>query len=99
MSKTDKTQLSGGPDKTVTWIWLDSDGGRLKVEYYDFSETAQRLFGNDVAYTITVHEMDQIYVTIHQDETTSISGAILKSSNGWRKMVLILQLQWKVGHK
>lgn len=37
MSTTDKIQLSGGPDKTVTWIWLDPVGGQLKVEYYDFS--------------------------------------------------------------
>jgi len=52
MSEIQKVQLSGGPDKSVTWIWLED--GRLKVEYYDFSESAQRLFGNDIAYTITV---------------------------------------------
>jgi hypothetical protein len=32
----EKTKLSGGPDKTVTWIWLENPG-QLKVEYYDFS--------------------------------------------------------------
>src|SRR6266508_3228974 len=35
-----KEKLSGGPDKTVKWIWLDPAGGQLKVEYYDFSESA-----------------------------------------------------------
>jgi hypothetical protein len=45
---TEKTKLSGGPDKTVTWIWMDPEkGSQLKLEFYDFSETAQRMFGND----------------------------------------------------
>lgn len=66
-----RVKLSGGPDKTVTWIWLDNNG-QLKVEYYDFSEAAQRLFGNDIAYTITVHEMDKLYATVNQNETSLI---------------------------
>lgn len=54
----EKTRLSGGPEKTVTWIWLDPEtDGQLKVEYYDFSELAQRTFGNDIAYVLTVKEM------------------------------------------
>jgi len=71
MSEIAKVQLSGGPDKTVTWIWLAQ--GQLKVEYYDFSEAAQNLFGNDIAYTITVHDMEKLFSTIHQDETTILS--------------------------
>jgi len=67
---TEKVKLSGGPDKTVTWIWLEED--ELKVEYYDFSEAAQRLFGNDIAYTITVREMDKLFSTVNQDEATLI---------------------------
>jgi len=67
---TEKVKLSGGPDKTVTWIWLEED--ELKVEYYDFSEAAQRLFGNDIAYTITVREMDKLFSTINQNEATLI---------------------------
>lgn len=54
----EKTRLSGGPEKTVTWIWLDPEtDGQLKIEYYDFSELAQRTFGNDIAYVLTVKEM------------------------------------------
>jgi hypothetical protein len=34
-----RVKLSGGPEKTVTWIWLDNNA-QLKVEFYDFSETA-----------------------------------------------------------
>jgi hypothetical protein len=46
MAELKKVKLSDGPDKTVTWIWLDPEkGGRLKVEYYDSSESAQKLFG------------------------------------------------------
>lgn len=65
-----KIKLPGGPDKTTTWIWLED--GQLKVEYYDFSEAAQRLFGNDIAYTITVREMDKLFSTVNQDEATLI---------------------------
>jgi hypothetical protein len=72
VNSAQKVQLSGGPDKTATWIWLEPTGGRLKVEYYDFSEAAQRLFGNDIAYTITVDEMDKLFNTIHRDEATLV---------------------------
>ena len=65
-----KVKLPGGPDKTATWVWLED--GQLKVEYYDFSEAAQRLFGNDIAYTLTVREMDKLFSTVNQDEVTLI---------------------------
>ena len=67
-----KIQLSGGPDKSVTWIRLDPSGGQLKVEYYDFSEPAQKSFGNGIAWTITVNNMDRLYETVNQTETSLI---------------------------
>jgi len=67
---SEKVKLSGGPEKTATWIWLEE--GRLKVEFYDFSETAQRMFGNDIAYTITVGEMDKLFSSARQIETSII---------------------------
>ena len=67
----EKVKLSGGPEKTVTWIWLENR--QLKVEYYDFSEPAQKFFGNDIAWTITVHEMDKLLSIVNQDETSLIS--------------------------
>ena len=73
MTSAQKVKLSGEPDKTVTWIWLDSVEGQLKVEYYDFGEDAQRLFGNDIAYTITVNEMDKLLSAIPQGETSLIA--------------------------
>jgi hypothetical protein len=70
----DKLKLSGGPEKTVTWIWLDSEeGSQLKVEYYDFSELAQRMFGNDIAYTFTVKAMAKLFSLTNQDEASLIN--------------------------
>ena len=68
----EKVKLTGGPDKSVTWIWLDPAGGQLKVEYYDFSEPAQKFFGNDIAWTITVNDMHKLYSTVNRDETSLI---------------------------
>jgi hypothetical protein len=65
----EKIKLTGGLDKTVTWIWLDNDG-LLKVEYYDFSEDAQSMFGNDIAYTMTVVQMSKLYSVAEQHETS-----------------------------
>ena len=65
---TEKIKLAGGPEKTVTWIWLEK--GLLKVEYYDFSEDAQRMFGNDIAYTITVCDMPKLFSTVSKDEAS-----------------------------
>ena len=66
-----KIKLSGGPEKTVTWIWLDMNG-QIKVEFYDFSETAHRMFGNDIAYTLTVGEMDKLFSAASKDGTSVI---------------------------
>ena len=66
----EKTKLSGGSAKTVSWIWLEN--GKLKVEYYDFSEPAQKFFGNDIAWTITVNDMEKLFSTINQNETSLI---------------------------
>jgi hypothetical protein len=65
-----RVKLTGGPEKTVTWIWLEDH--RLKIEFYDFSELAQRMFGNDIAYTITVNDMDPLFLAAKQDETSLV---------------------------
>lgn len=70
MAEIKKIKLSGGPDKTVTWIWIE--GEQLKIEYYDFSEDAHRFFGNDIAYSITVHEMDKLLSTVNQSKSSII---------------------------
>jgi hypothetical protein len=80
----EKTKLAGGPDKTTTWIWLDPASGQLKIEYYDFSETAQKLFGNDIAYTVTVTEMDKLFSIVNKNKTSILEwmGSYFKSYFG-----------------
>lgn len=65
-----RLKLNGGPEKTATWIGLQDD--QLKVEFYDFSETAQEMFGNDIAYILTIHEMTKLYSLSKRDETSLI---------------------------
>src|SRR5512138_41189 len=65
-----KVKLTGGPDKTVTWVWLD--GGQLKVEYYDFSKSAQNMFGNDIAWTITVNDLNKLLSAVNKDRSSLI---------------------------
>lgn len=67
---TEKTKLTGGLEKTVTWIWLEDN--QLKVEYYDFSEDAQNAFGNDIAYILTVSEVNKICLITRQNEASLI---------------------------
>lgn len=56
---TEKTKLNGGHEKAVTWIWLENN--KLKVEYYDFSEEAHNAFGNDIAYILTIGEIEKLF--------------------------------------
>ena len=46
-------RLRGGPERTASSIEQLHDGG-LKVEIYDFSDVAERHFGTDVAFILTV---------------------------------------------
>lgn len=79
---TEKRKLNGGPEKTVTWIWLES--GQLKVEFYDFSALAQSMFGNDIAYTLSVteNEMKKLYALTKQNKG-SLLDWISKTFSGY----------------
>jgi hypothetical protein len=70
MNGIKKLKLAGGPDKTVTWIWLEK--GHLQIELYDFSELAQQMFGNDIAYIITVNQMDRLFSLSQTEEESMI---------------------------
>jgi hypothetical protein len=63
---SEKIKLAGGPEKTVTWIWLED--GQRKLEYYDFSAPAQTFLGKDIAWTITVHDMEKLFSVLNKDE-------------------------------
>lgn len=99
MNPAERVQLNGGPDKTVTWIWLDPAGGQLKIEYYDFSEAAQRLFGNDIAYTLTVDAMDKLFALIHKNETSLIPwmAQYFKSYFGIKQWLEESKIGFRVG--
>lgn len=71
MAEIRKVKLSGGPEKSVTWVWIE--GRQFKVEYYDFSEDAHRFFGNDIAYTITVNQIEKLFLTTNQNESSILS--------------------------
>ena len=89
----EKTKLTGGLEKTVTWIWLEDD--QLKV---DFSETAQQMFGNDIAYTLTVTEMKKIYSLTKQDERSLLKWIEenFKSYFGIKKWLEENQIEFSV---
>ena len=69
---TERIRLSGGPDKTVTWAWLEDDGS-LVVEYYDHSEEAHQWLGNDVAYILTIppEEAGRVLLTLLSERFAS----------------------------
>lgn len=46
-------KLTGGPQKTTTWVKISGDG-EIVVELYDFSEEAHSFLGNDVAYMLKI---------------------------------------------
>ena len=71
---TEKIKLSGGLEKTVTWIWLENN--QLKVEYYDFSEEAHNTFGNDIAYILTVNEMNKLFSISNQNAASLLEWLV-----------------------
>lgn len=56
----EKTKLTGGSEKTITWIWLEPQVVTSKWSI-TISAKAQRMFGNDIAYTIKVDEMNELF--------------------------------------
>lgn len=48
-----RRELAHGPERTVSWIWF-ADDGTFCAEFYDHSDEAERWFGNDVAYDLTI---------------------------------------------
>jgi len=69
-----RTGLSGGLDKTATWVWIED--GRLKVEHYDFSDAAQQSFGNDIAYLLAVRDMPELYALTGQSEGSLVDWIV-----------------------
>jgi hypothetical protein len=48
-----RVRLAGGPEHSATFASIAGDGS-LVVEFYDHSDQAEHMMGNDVAYLITI---------------------------------------------
>lgn len=72
-----RVRLAGGLDHTAPSAEVGPDGSLL-VELYDFSDDAQRHFGNDVAYTLVVDPAEKgrvlaLLTTEHEDNARESS--------------------------
>lgn len=50
---SERVTLTGGSEHTAHWLYFDDNGG-LVVEFYDFSDAAHDLMGNDVAMLLHI---------------------------------------------
>jgi hypothetical protein len=59
--KMNKVRLRGKLKGTASWVEIKPNGG-LQLEFFDYSEDAQAIFGHDIAYLIQVseHEKSQV---------------------------------------
>lgn len=73
-------RIPGGLPSTSGF--LRHSGGDLVVEFYDFSETAESWFGNDVAILYTVREADlpALKSALEATQSTASSGQSLVES-------------------
>ncbi|MCW3095811.1 MAG: hypothetical protein JWL77_1429 [Chthonomonadaceae bacterium] len=49
----ERLELSNSLPHTTTWVYIGEDG-RLTIEWYDYSEEADRWMGGDVAFLLYV---------------------------------------------
>jgi hypothetical protein len=73
LDKMNKVKLRGKLKGTASWVEIKPDGG-LQLEFFDYSEDAQAIFGHDIAYLIQVseHEKSQVmaFLNIVDDKLT-----------------------------
>jgi hypothetical protein len=58
LNKMNKLKLRGKLKGTASWVEIKADGG-LQLEFFDYSEDAQAIFGHDIAYLIQVSEQEK----------------------------------------
>ena len=66
-----RVRLTGGLEHTSSSVEVRPDGS-LVVEFYDFSDEAERTFGNDVAYVLLVEP---------EQKTRILSGLLTESQD------------------
>ena len=57
-TKSKRVKLEGGLDKTASSVEI-KENGNLVIEFYDFSDSAQSQFGNDVAILMVISPGDK----------------------------------------
>lgn len=55
---SDRLRLGNSLEGSASWIY-PSEGGSLRIEFYDFGEKAQTAIGNDVAFLVSVARHDK----------------------------------------
>jgi hypothetical protein len=75
MAKRKRVNLKGVLQRTATWVEI-ADDGTLIVEFFDFSDAAQGMFGGDVAYLTKVSPDDKLLMlaALLADAAASASG-------------------------
>jgi hypothetical protein len=76
-----KVRLRGKLKGTASWVEIKADGG-LRLEFFDYSEDAQAIFGHDIAYSVHVSNDDKSRVmaglNIRQDELMHLDVLLLE---------------------
>jgi hypothetical protein len=71
LNKMNKVKLRGKLKGTASWVEIKPNGG-LQLEFFDYSEDAQAIFGHDIAYLIQVSEQEKsqvmAFLNIHENE-------------------------------
>jgi hypothetical protein len=79
--KMNKVKLRGKLKGTASWVEIKADGG-LQLEFFDYSEDAQAIFGHDIAYLIQVSSEEKRQVmaglNIHDDELAHLDLLLLE---------------------
>jgi hypothetical protein len=68
-------RLKGILDHTASWVRVLRDG-RIELEYYDYSPSAQDAFGNDVAwmYRIEASHKPRLVALLAEKTGTAVDG-------------------------
>lgn len=73
---TDSMRMPGGLPSTSGFLRFTASGD-LEIEFYDFSDSAQSSFGNDVATTYTVRcgDLPMLLAALSRDQGGDVASA------------------------
>jgi hypothetical protein len=71
LDRMNKLKLRGKLKGTVSWVEIKPNGS-MQLEFFDYSEDAQAMFGHDVAYLIHLSPEEKkramAFLNIHENE-------------------------------